>query len=300
MPANFPEIWSKRVRENVTNQNQAPWLDGIPEIDAELQLNNAGDMSESNTIHVPISTFAVDVLINNTTYPIPLQPYTDTESLLTLDKYQTKVTTLSDDQIIGASYDKIDVATRSHTVSITSTKYRKALHAQAPASHTANTPVLTPTGALVNGRHKLTFQDLTDLQKAFDDMECPEEGRRLVLCSDHWNDLQNIGGTDAKEIMTYKTGSLVPMLAGFEIYKAVAPPRYTSGGVKVAFNAAAPAGSVRASVAFWTGNVGKKTGMTRQYFAKADPENQTNRISYRHYFIAMPLQNKYIGAILAA
>ena len=39
--------------------------------------------------------------------------------------------------------------------------------------------------------------------------------------------------------------------------------------------------------------------MTKQYFkeAKNDPEAQTNLLNYRHYFIAMPFDNKAIGAI---
>ncbi len=302
MPANFPEIWSSRVRERITTQNVAPWLDGIPEIDGELQVNNMGDMSESNTIHVPISTFAVDVLVNNTTYPIPVQAYSDTESLLTLDKLQTKVTTLTDDQVIGASYNRIDTATRSHVVAITSKKYKKALHAMAPASNTSDTPVLIPTGAVVAGRKTLTYGDLIALKLAFDNMECPADGRRLVLCAEHWADLANAGGVNAQQLMNFKTGDPAPVLAGFEMYQYVVSPKYTTGGAKVAFDAALPAGAVNASVAFWTGNIGKKTGITKQYFKRAidDPDTQTNRIAYRHYYINMPLQNKYIGAILAA
>jgi hypothetical protein len=131
----------------------------------------------------------------------------------------------------------------------------------------------------------------------------PEEGRRLVLSSDHWNDLLLDRNNFGNLLIDYVKGKPAPMIAGFELYQYIANPWYTTGGtVKLAF-AAAPGGSdFRASVAFYAPNMVKKTGMTKQYFAnsKQDPENQTNRIAYRHYFIFLPTQNKYIGAIASA
>ena len=304
MPQNFPEVWLGRVRTQLTTQDVAPWLDGIEELDTPVIELGSGSAGESNIIHVPISTFAPDVLINNTTYPIATQAYDDDTIDIKLDKYQTKSTTLSDDQVIGASYPKIDAATKSHIVAINSKKYAKAIHAIAPAANAAGTPVIPTTGEAINGRKRFTFVDLVSMKDAFDKLEVPEVGRRIVLSTDHWNDLLVDESNKAynKLIVDFKTGQPAPIIAGFEVYSYISTPYFTTAGAKVAF-AAVPGGTDnRASVAYYVGNIVKKTGLTKQYFAPAnlDPENQTNRLNYRHYFITLPVMNKYIGAIYSA
>ena len=195
MPANFAEVWLDRVINNLTTADQAPFLDGIAEMDVDVSQMGEGTITESNVIHVPTSEFAPDILINNTTYPLALQAYTDDAVIIQLDKYQTKVVTLSDDQVLGASYDRIDNATRKTVQKLTSEKFGKAVHAIAPTSTAANTPVITATGgataeAAPGGRLRLVYEDLVSLKEAFDAIDgCPVEGRRLVLNSNHYNDL---------------------------------------------------------------------------------------------------------------
>lgn len=302
MPANFPEVWRARVETNLRATDRAPWLDGVEELDTEVIEMGSGSAGETNVIHIPTSDFEVDVLINNSAYPIALQAYTDSEVTISLDKYQTKVTTLSDDQVIGAAYNRIDNATRQHTNSILKNKYMKAIHAIAPAGDTALTPVVPTTGAIfgggASGRRIFTYADLVAMKDKFDNLEVDEQGRRIVLCTDHWNDLLLDRERFGDNFSNYRTGALAPLIAGFEIYQYVANPYYT-GTNKKAFGAAAVAGDYKASVAYFVPNIAKKTGMTKQYFAESarDPENQTNKLNYRHYFICVPKRAKYIGAI---
>lgn len=302
MPANFPEVWLRRVETRLMTANEAPWLDGIPELDVQVQEFGAGSAAESNVIHIPTSDFEPDVLINNTTYPIALQAYTDSEATITLDKYQTKVTTLSDDQIVGAAYPRIDNATRSHVISIATKKYQKAIHALAPASNTTNTPCIATSGDNVGTRKRLVYDDLINLKNKLDQLEVPAEGRRLVLSTDHMNDLLLDRKNFGDQLVNYKAGMPAPQIAGFAIYSYVSNPYFTTAGVKVAFGAVPGANDNRASVCFYEGNVAKKTGLTKQYFADAknDPETQTNKLNYRHYFICVPKRTKYIGAIYSA
>jgi|GEM_PF-1258362 len=239
MPANFPEVWLSRVQQNLTTADEAPWLDGIAELDADVQEFGAGSASETNTIHIPTSTFEPDVLINNSTYPIALQAYSDSEVTINLDKYQTKVSTLSDDQVIGASYSRIDVVTGSHTKSINKKKYAKAIHALCPSADGANTPMVVTSGSAIGStgtRKRIQYSDLVALKDKFDKMEVPAEGRRLVLCGDHYNDLlldrQNFGD----QLINYRQGKVAPVIAGFEIYSYVSNPYVTaSTGAKKAF-----------------------------------------------------------------
>lgn len=299
MPANFPEVWLNRVIQNLTNQNVAPWLDGIPELDVQVLEVGSGDASESNIIYIPRTSFNPDVLVNNSAYPIALQAYDDDNVTVQLDKYQTKVTTLSDDQVVGAAYNRIDVATGGHTRSINTKKYQKAIHAIAPAADAADTPVIAATGAVVNGVNTLIYDDLITLKDRLDTAEVAPEDRRLVLSTRHYNDLLLDRKNFADKLVNYTAGSAAPVIAGFEIYQYNGNPLFADDGTKKAFGAVKAAGDRQASVVFWKGVIAKKTGMTKQYFMPSaqDPETQTNKVNYRHYFIAIPFEQRGVGAI---
>ncbi|MBS1745447.1 MAG: hypothetical protein JST21_04685 [Bacteroidetes bacterium] len=300
MAANFPEIWLKRVIHNMEQADKAPWLDGIAELAGDVMELGAGTETEKNIIHVPISTFEPGVLINNTTYPITAVEYTDDNVTIALDKFQTEVTTLSDDQVMGASYNKIDEATNSHVTAITKKKFAKAIHALAPASNAAATPVIATTGTAATGsRMPLVYADLVTMKSKLDAAGVDADGRRLVLTTDHWNDLLLDRDRFGNLLIDYNAGKPVPVIAGFKLYQYINNPLYTTAGAKKAFGATASAGEYQASVCFHESNVAKKTGNTKQYFLASvqNPRNQSNELNYRHYYIVLPFQNKTIGAI---
>ena len=305
MPANFAEVWLDRVINNLSTADQAPFLDGIAEMDVEVSQMGEGTITESNVIHVPTSEFAPDILINNSTYPIALQAYTDDQVIIALDRFQTKVVTLSDDQVLGASYDRIDNATRKTVEKLTAEKFGKAVHAIAPTSNTVATPVITATGgttaeAAPGGRLRLVYEDIVSLKEAFDLAGAPVEGRRLVLNSSHYNDLLRDRKNFGDQLVNYRTGDVAPTIAGFQIFQYVNMPHFTSLNVKKAYGSVAVGTDKKASIAFVIDNIAKKTGNTKQYFTAAadNPTLQTNQLAYRHYFIAVPFQAKWIGAIL--
>jgi len=303
MPANFPEVWLKRVIKHLSSEANAPFLAGIPEMSTPVIESGTGSASETNEVHVPATAFEVDVLINNTTYPIALQSYTDSTITIKLDKFQTKVTTLSDDEIIGAAYQKIDVVTAKHVEAILKKKFGKAIHAIAPAADTPDTPVLETTGTPnAAGRRILVYDDIVTLKDRLDKADMPQEGRRLVPCSDHWNDMLLDRKNFGDQIVNYNTGKPAPVIAGFEIYPFYLGNPHYNGTNKLAYGAVPGASDYKASVVFAKGNIAKKSGMTKQYFAKAktDPENQTNKLNYRHYYISIPFENKHLGAIVSA
>ncbi|MDK7376151.1 hypothetical protein QP519_11495, partial [Weeksella virosa] len=142
MALNFPEIWSKRVRERLSSLTNAPWLQGVEELDLDVTVMGEGSASEQNLVHIPIALVDPKVLINNTTYPLTVVSYDDTGVTIKLDKYQTEPTSVSDDAIIGASYSKIDATTRGHVRNIIEKKYQKAIHALAPDKDDALTPIV--------------------------------------------------------------------------------------------------------------------------------------------------------------
>ena len=304
MAGNFPEVWLHRVEQRLTSADSAPWLAGIAELDVPVTELGEGSDGESNIIQIPTSDFEPDVLVNNTSYPIATQAWTDATVPIALNKYQTKATSITDDLAIGAAYDRIDAATRSHVTAISKAKYARAIWGLAPATNGAgSTPVVEASGAGggTGLRKKLIYEDLVALKREFDAMDCPAEGRRLVLCSEHLNDLlldrQNFGNL----LINYNEGKPLGRVAGFDIFDYVANPYYDkSTGARMAWGVA-PGDNWRASIAFYEGNVALRTGMTKQYFAAAkdDPNNQVNLLNYRHYHICLPKRNKYVGAIIS-
>ncbi|WP_271783877.1 hypothetical protein [Aquimarina algiphila] len=310
MPANFPEIWLDRVIRNMEQGNVAPWLDGIPEMSADVMTLGENTKTEQNIIHVPLSDFEAEVLINNNTYPIPVQMYDDGSVQIVLDKYQTKVVTISDDQAMGASHDRIDDATKGTTLGLTKNKYAKAIHSIAPLSLTPNTPILQATGPEnANGRKILIYDDIVRLKTALDDTETDEEGRRLVLSTDHWNDLLLDRKNFGNQLIDYVKGKPAPVISNFELFSYIKNPFYTitrDGAGKITAAAKLPFGTIptatdqRASIAYHVNNIAKKTGNTKQYFvaAKDNPKGQTNDLAYRHYFVATPFRAKYLAAIV--
>lgn len=306
MPANFPEAWLNRVIQNLNNADQASFLEGISELNAEVHVVNAGSATEQNIIYVPVTDFEVDILVNNNTYPIAFQEYTDDTVQIKLDKYQTKVVTLRDDDTLGASYDKIDTATKSMTRGINVEKYQRAIHSIAPLNHTAKTPVIVATGIMTpgenpildpTGRPRLVYPDLVAAKEA-----CKGFGQcRLVLNESHWNDLLLDRKNFGNQLVDYAAGKPAPKIAGFEIHQYDGEmPIYTSAKAKKPYGSIKDATDKVASVIFNKEGIAKKTGITKQYYLKAsdNPTRQSNDLAYRHYYIVTPYRNEKIAAII--
>lgn len=302
MAANFPEVWLDRVIQNLDNSDMASFLEGIPELAVDVAQINEGMPSEKNKIYVATTEFEVDVLVNNNTYPIPIQEYEDDTIEITLDKYQTKQTPISDDQTIGASYDIIDVVTKSHVRSMLVDKIKRAIHAIAPMGATADTPIIEATGGPDNlvdgsGRKRLTYEDLVEARKQCKGFDSP----RLVLSPDHWADLALDRKNFGNQLVDYAAGKPKPNIAGFQLHKYDGDmPVYTAVKAKKPYGSIVEATDKVASVIFVKEAIAKKTGLTKQYFKKAgeDTATQSNWLNYRHYFIVTPFQNKKIAAII--
>lgn len=283
----FPEVWQNRVHQNLTD-GTASFLDGIAEIERLII-----ESGEDNLVHIPITAFTPDVLINNKNYPIDVQNFTSEGVTVKLDKFTTKATSVTDDQIIGANYSKIDAVTKAHVNAINVVKYKKAIHALAPDANTAQTPIVTLKGA------ECTYEDLIELKKACDKAKINAEGRRLVLCDDHLNSLLKDRNRFGDHIVDYEKGMLKVRIAGFKVYTYQNAPMYV-GGVKLKYGEVSSETAKAASVVFWENNVAKKTGLTKQYFsdAKDNPTTQQNLLNYRHYFLTKAIENKYMAALI--
>ncbi len=279
----FTEVWTGELVKSLRGGLEGSWLDGVP--DQSSIVNN-------DVIHLVEVGVDPDVLINNTTYPIPLQALDDKDIAIKLDKFQTKVTPITDDELYAASYDKMARVKESHGNSINDSKFAKAAHALCAQENTAKTPVLKTTGERdeTTGRCRLTMSDVVALKAAMDKLGVPADNRRLVLCPDHVNDLLLVSQTFREQYNIDRTTGKVGKLYGFDVYEYANTPLYTQAGKKKNLGTAAAAGEFNCSFAFYTPRVFKATGSTKMYYSEAatDPEYQRNKINFRHYFICLP------------
>lgn len=279
----YTEIWTGELVKQLRGKLAGTWLDGIP--DSSSIVNN-------DVIHLVEVGVDPDVLINNTTYPIPLQALDDQDIAVSLDKFQTKVTPVTDDELYASSYDKMQRVKESHGNSINDAKFQKAAHALCAQQNTATTPVLVTSGDAdtTTGRMKMTMQDIINMKRSMDKLGVPADSRRLVLCSDHVNDLLESEQAFKEQYNINRQDGTVGRLYGFDIYEFGNNPLYTTAGVKKAVGATADTGEFQCSFAFYTPRVFKATGETKMYYSEAanDPEYQRNKVNFRHMFICMP------------
>lgn len=285
----YTEVWTGELVKQLRGGMSASWLDGVSDYSAAV--NN-------EVVHLVDVGGDPDVLINNTTYPIAAQELEDGDIALGLDKFQTKKTAVSDDQLFAISYDKMGSVIERHGDAITIAKFKKAAHALAPNSNTAKTPVVPTSGEDDNGRKKCTRKDIIALKRKLDALQVPTAGRRLVLCSDHVNDLLEDDQKFRDQYYNYTTGKIANMY-GFEVYEFENCPYFTKEGTKVPFKNSPSGTDHQASFCFYTKRVFRAQGSTKMYYrdAQTNPEYQQNEVNFRHYYIVLPKKMEAIGAI---
>lgn len=285
----YTEVWTGELVKQLRGGMTASWLDGVSDYSAAV--NN-------EVVHLVDVGGDPDVLINNTTYPIAAQELEDGDIALGLDKFQTKKTAVSDDQLFAISYDKMGSVIERHGDAITIAKFKKAAHALAPNSNTAKTPVVPTSGEDDNGRKKCTRKDIIALKRKLDALQIPTAGRRLVLCSDHVNDLLEDDQKFRDQYYNYTTGKIANMY-GFEVYEFENCPYFTKEGTKVPFKNSPSGTDHQASFCFYLKRAFRAQGSTKMYYrdAQTNPDYQQNEVNFRHYYIVLPKKMEALGAI---
>lgn len=284
------EVWVNQILENFYHDNSF--------------LKHVTDFSElvdNDKIHIPSSGIDPKVLINNTTYPIKVVNRDDADNAIELDKFETENTLVRRPDAIEYSYDKLESVISQHRSTLQKAVAIKAAHAFAPAADTEDTPVITTTGETYNGRKRLCLNDILTLKERFDDAQIPLENRYIVLQSKHVSDLLREDVKLFKEITDIRDG--MPFsFAGFVFYAFPTMPTYrtvSSALKKVAFDAEAEEGDAFASVAFCAKEVMKADGEIYMYATIDDPKERGTIVGFDKRFIALPMRNKGIGAIVS-
>lgn len=295
----FTEIWTgEMIKAFRTAAESLGWYDRIRSYDQYV---------DNDVIHFTEIGGDPTVLVNNTTYPLDIETLEDADKPISLDKFDTTATPVTDDELHACSYDKMQSVQERHREALREKVHEKAIHAIAPGKHADTTPVLTTSGAVsADGTRKMmTTADLLAAKAKCDKMKMPKNDRIIVLCSDHINDLL---ASDQKFAMQYninQTDGKIARLYGFDIYEYDGTPYYkVSTLTKLAWGAAPVAATDRqSSVFFYAGRMMKANGSVQFYHSEAskDPLYHRNLVNFRKWGICLPLQEKNsLGAIVSA
>lgn len=292
------EIWTgEQIKQFRTALESVGWL---------ARIRSYNQYVNNDVIHFVAIGGDPAVLVNNTTYPLAIKALTDADKPISLDKFSTEATPVTDDELHALSYDKMASVQERHRDALIEAFYQRAAHAIAPDKAATDVPVIKTTGASDGVRKKMTFADLLTLKREFDKMGIPAKpkDRILILCSDHVNDLLETEQKFKEHYNLNQTEGKVCRMYGFDIYEYDGTPYYTmSSGVKLAWGALPKATDARASVAFYAGRMMKAQGSTKFYHSKAetDPLYHRSLVNFEQYGICLPLsETKCRAAIVSA
>lgn len=255
---------------------------------------------QNDVIHLVDIGADPEVLVNNMTYPLEIETLEDGDIAVKLDKYQTKPTRITDDELHALTYDKMSTVVERHKEAFSETKFSRAIHSVAPAEHTTKTPVILTSGEVVDDRKRLTRSDIIALKKAFDKAKVPAEGRILVLCADHVADLLEQDQKFAAQYYNYESGA-ISRLYGFEVYEFNECPYYNATTKKkLTYGAIPSATDKQCSVAFSTKRTMRADGSTKTYLQEPNPTTQEALFSMRTYTLCLPTKSEGLGAIVSA
>ena len=293
----YTEIWTgELIKAFRTAPEQLGWYDRIRSYDQYV---------ENDVIHFTEIGGDPKVLVNNSTYPLNITKLEDADKPVSLDKFDTEATPVTDDELHAVSYDKMASVQERHREAIKESVRQKAIHAIAPDAHSAGKTIVVRTSGekdTASLRKRLTVADLIDLKASFDAMGTPATDRLLVLCSDHVNDLLH---TDQKFREAYninQTEGKIARLYGFDIYEYNGTPYYTSAGNKKAFGSSVSNTDRQASVAFHSPSMMKANGSVQMYYseAKNDPLYHRNLVNFRKWGICLPLKGDKTRAAIVS
>lgn len=293
----YPELWTGELVNKFRHEKS--WLGTIPRRD---------ELVKNNTIHLVDVGADPAVLVNNTAYPIAAAGRVDADIAITLDKFDTENTILTEDELYGLPYDKEGSVLQGHRLAMEDKTAMKSAHSIAPSANTAGTPIIPTTGAAdgrPNLRKKITEADIILAQEKLNSLDIPQEGRVLVLTAEHYADLLSVSEVFANQIKNIAQGTLLPSLYGFKIYMYNRAAVYTLAGAaftKKAFGAAVDAANeYKGSIFFYNQRAFQSVGTVEMFYAaaKTDPKYRQTEVGFRLYHICLPKKTTGFGVIVS-
>jgi hypothetical protein len=281
------EIWIRQIQEKFYPETS--FLQFVTDFSAYV---------ENDKIHMAEAGLDPEILVNNTTYPIAVAKREDKPLEFTLDLFETKNTLVRTPDAIELAYDKLDSVIYGHRNALRVKTHEKAAHAFAPNEDTENTPVIPTTGEADDDRKRLRVEDILKLKRRFDLLDVPTDKRYLVLDPRHTEDLILHDLKTFKDITDFKNG-MPKRFAGFNILEFTRNPKYSETLEKVPFGDETTT-DLFSSFAFYADEVMKADGKVDMYRTDKDPKERATIIGFDKRFIALPIREKAIAAIVSA
>jgi hypothetical protein len=145
-------------------------------------------------VQLPQSGAIPNVVVNRTTFPLPVARRTDTLTEYDIDEYSTDAALVNWTEKMVATYGKTQSVTRDHIGILETATSEGVLFKWAP---TAIGRIVRTTGASrpasiigATGTRKTTVRaDIVNLRLKMDRDNIPQQGRKLMLNADMFNDL---------------------------------------------------------------------------------------------------------------
>ena len=253
-------------------------------------------MVEYNKINLAEAGVDPEVLVDNTTFPVPTATRSDTALELPLHTFDTKNTVVRNVEAMELAYDKMDSGVRQHRNTLQAKTAAFAANSWAPNTSKDLTPVKATSGAdNRRGLKALSFQDILDMDAWFRSKDIDPATMVAVLNPYHLADLM------AEDMKLYKEMLTGNKIFGFDLYTFSQLPYYNaSTGAKVAFGTAAAETDTQCSLFYCETEVMRADGDIEVFAKYKDPEQRGDVIGFQKRFTALPIRNKYQAAIYSA
>ena len=282
------EVWVKQLLEKF-----------YPDSSFLKYVKDFSALVDNHAINLADAGLDPKVLINNTAYPIVTVKRDDTPIRIELDVFETENTLVRYPEVIEYAYDQLESVLMGHRNVLRMTTAAKAAHAYAPYEDTPFTPVIQTSGDVSGTRKRLTIEDILLLKERFDNQDIPLEDRFLVLHPSHITDLVLLDTKSFKDIGDIVNGE-PKRLAGFYILQTSKTAFYDNAGKKTSFGSIPSTTDNFSSFAFQSGEVMKADGNVKMFKTVDDPKERATIVGFEKRFIALPLRDKGIGAIVSA
>jgi len=250
------------------------------------------ELVEFNTLNLAEAGVDPNLLIDNNIYPINSTQRTDLPKTIVLRTLDTDSTIVRNLEEMEASYNKMESVVRGHRNVLRKGSIQLAAHSWAPTQDSPFTPVLAATGALVNGRRLLTFEDILALRAKFVALDVDIASLAIMLNPLHEADLL------AQDMKMYKEMLASGKLWGITIFTNSQTPRWNAQtGIKVPFQAAPQPTDTPASVIWSRDEVMRADGDVDVFAKYKDPDQKGDVINFQKRFVALPFREKMLGAI---
>lgn len=256
------------------------------------ELTSMDHMVSANKINLAEVGADPEVVKDNRQWPLVPTERTDKGVEIVLGTFDTVPTHVTNVEELETNYNKCESVVQQHVNSLRTLAAKSAAYNIAPESNSANTPVLATTGAdRGDGNKALTYKDLLRLRTAFNKKNYPVEGRVLLLCPEHEEDLL------AEDVNRYNQIMTTGQVAGFKVYTFNGNPNYSTAGVKADYGTT---NAQPASIAFLKSEVMRAMGTIEGEPEKRWADYRGWLLGFQLRFVAMPFRNQGIAAIYSA